>query len=52
MDMEKELETRGKLYKKGDVRKRGNNDTMTLYTDMYEVQNEDLRDIREILNVY
>ena len=48
----KELETRGKLYKKGDVRKRGNNDTMPLYTDMYEVQNEDLRDIREILNVY
>ena len=46
----KELNTRGRLFKKGDIRKRGLKDTLTISVDNYEIKNSDLRDIREIID--
>ena len=45
----KELESKAILYKKGSVRKRGYNDTMTVLEDNYEILCKDLRNIRELL---
>ena len=44
-----EIESKANFFKKGEVRKRGLNDTMVTATDNYEIKNSDLRDIREIL---
>tara|TARA_R100000808_G_C2055505_1_gene89203 strand:+ start:58 stop:597 length:540 start_codon:yes stop_codon:yes gene_type:complete len=44
-----ELKIKGVLYKKGTIRKRGLNDTMKNLIDNYEIQNSELRNIRELI---
>ena len=44
-----ELKEKGTLHNKGTIRDRGLNDRMSVVTDNYEIDNIDLRDIRNII---